>query len=94
MVEISFEDLFNLKNPNIIDIRSLEKYNDNHVPGSINIDYNLLLSNPQNYLNKDLNYYIYCQRGITSKKTAELLRIYGYKAFSIIGGYEYYILNK
>lgn len=93
-MEITFDELFKLESPIIIDIRSLEKYNDNHVPGSININYNLLLSNPQKYLNKDLNYYIYCQRGITSKRVVELLRIYGYSVYSIIGGYENYILNK
>ena len=94
MVEISFYDLFKLNNPYIIDIRSVEKYNDNHIPNSINIYYNLLLSNPSKFLNKNTTYYIYCQRGITSKKVSELLRIYGYDVISIIGGWEQYILNK
>lgn len=93
MVEISFDELLRIKNPNIIDIRSLEKYNDNHVPGSINIDYNLLINNPNKYLDKNYTYYIYCQRGITSKKVVEILRVYGYNVFSVIGGYEAYILN-
>lgn len=93
MVEISFNELFKIKNPNIIDIRSIEKYNDNHVPGSININYNLLISNPGKYLDKNLTYYIYCQKGITSKRVVDLLRMSGYNVFSLRGGYEDYIIN-
>ena len=93
-MEISFIELFKLKDPIIIDIRSIEKYNDNHIPKSINIDYNLLINNPNKYLNMNNNYYIYCQRGITSKKVTQILRSFGYNVFSIIGGYEQYILSK
>ena len=92
-MEITFKELLELNNPNIIDIRSIEKYNDNHVPGSVNINYNLLISNPGKYLSKDMTYYIYCQRGITSINLVEFLRRLGYRVYSIIGGYEAYILN-
>ena len=93
MVEISFNELFKIKNPNIIDIRSIEKYNDNHVPGSININYNLLISNPGKYLDKNLTYYIYCQKGITSIKAVNLLRKQGFNVYNVIGGYERWILD-
>ena len=93
-MEISLNDLKNLLNPNIIDIRSMEKYNDNHIPSAINISYNLLISNPSKYLDRGSTYYIYCQRGITSRKVCEILRNFGYNVYSIIGGYEAYILNK
>ena len=92
-MEISFNELFKLNNPIIIDIRSIEKYNDNHVPNSINLSYNLLINNHSRYLNKTDVYYIYCQRGITSKKITEFLRSIGYNVYSIIGGYEAFILN-
>ena len=92
-MEISFDELFKMDSPNIIDIRSLEKYNDNHIPSAINVNYNELMSNPGKYLKKGFNYYIYCQRGITSKRVTEILRLYGYNVYSIIGGYEAYVLN-
>ena len=92
MVEINVSDLLSLNSPNIIDIRSIEKYNDNHIPGSIYIDSNSLISNPSNYLDKNRNYYIYCQKGKTSKKVVEILRTYGYSVYNVIGGYESYIL--
>lgn len=93
MMEIEINDLLKIDMPNIIDIRSTEKYNDNHIPGSINIDYNLLIEYPSKYLNKNDTYYIYCQRGITSKKIVEILRYYGYIVYNVKGGYEAYILQ-
>lgn len=92
-MEITFSKLIHLNNPNIIDIRSNEKYNNNHVPGSINIPYNLLVSNPQKFLNKVDTYYLYCQKGITSKICVNILRSFGFNVVSVIGGYEEYILN-
>ena len=92
-MEITFNELLKLNGPNIIDIRSTEKYNDNHVLGAININYNLLVSNPGKYLDKNDIYYIYCQRGITSKKVCGLLRSLGYNVYNVVGGYEAYILK-
>lgn len=83
-----------LNNPNIIDIRSIEKYNNNHIPNSVNIPLEKLLSNFSKYLDKDKKYYIYCQKGIQSKKLCQILKNSGYNVVDIIGGYEAWILNK
>ena len=93
-MEITINDLLNINNPNIIDIRSNQKFNDNHIPGSINISYDNLVNNHSKSLNKGENYYLYCQKGITSRTVSQILRAYGYNAFSVIGGYESYILKK
>lgn len=92
-MEITINDLLNLNHPNIIDIRSVEKYNGNHIPGSININSNLLLSNPDKYLNRNQTYYIYCQKGMTSRTIVRLLRVKGYNVFSVAGGYEAWLLK-
>lgn len=95
MIEsITTFDLEYLKNPNIIDIRSIEKYNNNHIPNSINIPLEKLLSNFDKYLDKNKKYYIYCQKGIQSKKVCQILKNSGYDIINIIGGYETWILNK
>ena len=86
-------ELNNIKPENIIDIRNIEKYNDNHLPNAYNIPYNKLIINPENYLDKDKTYYIYCQRGSTSKRLCILLNKIGYNVINIIGGYEAWILN-
>ena len=92
-MEITIDDFMKLVNPNVIDVRIPQKYNDNHIPGAININANSLLNNPEKYLNPNLTYYIYCQKGTSSKTLAQVLRVKGYKAFNIIGGYEAWILS-
>ena len=95
MIEsISVLKLQHLNNPNIIDIRSIEKYNNNHIPNSINIPLEKLLSNFNKHLEKNKKYYIYCQKGIQSKKVCQILKNSGYDVINIIGGYEDWILNK
>ena len=91
---ISALEIEYLINPNIIDIRSIEKYNNNHIPNSINIPLDKLLSNFNKYLDKNKKYYIYCQRGIQSKKICQILKNSGFDVISVIGGYEAWILNK
>lgn len=78
---------------NLIDIRSVEKYNDNHIPGSINIPYEKLLANYQKYLTPNETYYIYCQKGLKSLKVVQILNRLGYRTANINGGYESWILE-
>ena len=95
MYSVSVKELLKLGNhANIIDIRSVEKYNDNHIPNSKNIDYLELIGNPKKYLKYNTKYYIYCQKGIQSIKVCNVLRKNGYDAINIIGGYEEWLLEK
>jgi len=81
-------------NKNIIDIRNTEKYNNNHIPNSINIPSEKLLQYPERYLNKEESYYLYCQKGLTSYNVCRILALKGYKVININGGYESWIINK
>ena len=92
---INIKDFINLKgNIKIIDIRSIEKYNDNHIPNSINIPSEKLLLNPYEYLDKETRYYIYCQKGTSSYNICRILTKLGFKVTNINGGYESWIMNK
>lgn len=91
---ITVSDFLKINNPNVFDIRSVQKYNDNHIPNSINVDYSKLISTPDRYMNMENTYYIYCQKGILSNRVVNYLRNMGYNVFEIIGGYESYVLNK
>ena len=91
---ISVLELKKLKNINIIDIRSIEKYNHNHINNSINIPFEQLILHFNEYLNKNKKYYIYCQKGIQSRKMCEFLRNNGYNVINILGGYEKWILSE
>ena len=90
---ISTKELKNLTNINIIDIRSIEKYNDNHILNATNIPKILLVKNYYKYLDKSKTYYIYCAKGIESIKVCNLLDKLGYNVINILGGYENWVLN-
>lgn len=91
---ISVTDLKQLNNPNLIDIRSIEKYNNKHIMNAVNIPLEQLLIKPEKYLNKERKYYIYCQKGIQSRKLCQILINSGYNVVNVSGGYEAWILNE
>lgn len=93
MYSINIKDLLGLKNINIIDIRRREKYNDNHIPGAINIPKIVLIKDYNKYLEHNKKYYIYCEQGIESIKVCRFLRSIGFDAININGGYQNWILN-
>lgn len=75
---------------NIIDIRDNYQYNLGHMENSQNIPTSYLLTNPNQYLNKNDLYYIYCEYGNTSRYVSNQLNSLGYNVLSIIGGYNAY----
>jgi len=93
MKSINVEELKNITE-NIIDLRSIEKYNDNHIPNSINIPSEKILLEPNKYLNKNETYYLYCQKGMSSYNICRILTKLGYKTVNINGGYERWLMTK
>lgn len=91
---ISVYELKKLRNINIIDIRSIERYNNKHIEGALNIPLEKLLMHFNKYLDKNKKYYIYCQMGIQSKKLCRILQNNGYNVVNIEGGYEAWVLEK
>ena len=77
----------------IIDIRSKEKFNDNHIPGARNIEFESLILRPEQYIKKEETYYIYCQKGKISMEVCQILNRQGYHTINIIGGYEAWIMK-
>ncbi len=90
---ISAKDLIGLNDINIIDLRSVEKFNFSHIPGSINVPADKILLYPDDYIRKDLKYYVYCQHGITSKSVCNILSKLGYNLVNIDGGFESWLLS-
>ena len=91
---ISVNDLKKLDNINIIDIRSNEKYNNGYILNSKNIPMQELIIKPERYLNRFEKYYIYCQKGIQSRKVCQILTNSGYNVVNISGGYEAWMINE
>ena len=92
-MNISVQELKNLHNIKIIDIRPSSAYNMGHIMNAVNISYNSLVISPNKFLNKNDTYYIYCTHGQTSKGLCQFLRGQGYKVVNIIGGYEAWSKN-
>ncbi len=88
--EIDPNELINKTNINLIDIRDYYIYSSGTIKGARNIPYNFLFTNPEDYLNKNEVYYIFCSQGITSRKLCRYLASKGYKVVNIIGGYKAY----
>ena len=91
---ISINDLKNIDDAQIIDIRSIEKYNNGHIMNAKNIPFEQLLMYHFKYLNKNCKYYIYCQKGNKSRHLCSILKNEGYNIINIIGGYEAWIMNR
>lgn len=92
-MSISIKELMKQNGANIIDIRTKESYNNRHINGSVNIFVNELYLRPEKYLQKGKKYYIYCQRGNSSKRLCQFLMLKGYNAVNIIGGYEAWVMS-
>ena len=78
---------------NIIDIRASFDYEAGHIKDAINIREDLLLNNPECYLNKNDTYYIYCETGSRSRMVCNRLNARGYNTFNIKGGYKKYLIK-
>ena len=78
---------------NIIDLRGIESYNNNHIPTAINIPFEQLIIYPDKFLNKNTIYYIYCTRGMKSLKAIQILMKQGYQFVHVNGGYEEWVLE-
>ncbi|WP_431134608.1 rhodanese-like domain-containing protein [Psychroserpens mesophilus] len=71
---IEFKSQVDGKNVQLIDVRTSNEFNSNHIKGAKNIDFfsgsfNLEL----NKLNKDKPVYVYCRSGSRSRQTANKL---------------------
>ncbi len=93
MLSINMRDFVKLSNINIIDLRSVEKYNNSHIPGSLNVPSDKLLLRPYDYINKDNKYYLYCQHGFTSRNVCIILSKLGFNVVNIDGGFENWLLG-
>lgn len=71
---------------NLIDIREPYEYTDGHLPSAKNIPMNMILSNPQKYLDKSKEYYIICHSGARSSRTCGALKGKGFNVINVSGG--------
>ena len=75
-------------NNKLIDVRNRNDFNNKSIPGSINVPRIELLSNPDNYINKNEIVYLVCDKGKVSLSCCKILDSLGYHCYSVEGGIE------
>jgi rhodanese-related sulfurtransferase len=71
---------------NLIDIREPYEYKAGHLPNSKNIPMNLILSDPEEYLEESKEYHIICHSGSRSSRACSLLKERGFNVVNVSGG--------
>lgn len=88
--DIDYEQLNKLlQNGSIlIDVRSVQEYNEGHLKKAINIPHYEIIKSYQHFLpDKNKKIIIYCQNGGRSKKVCKKLKKQGYKnVYNLFGG--------
>lgn len=71
----------------LLDVRSVQEYNEGHLNGAINIPLSELKTNAIKMLNKNDIIIAYCQMGKRSKKAINVLKLLGYNnVYTLEGG--------
>ena len=78
----------------LIDIREPYEYKGGSIKSAKNIPMGELLDEPEKYLSKEKTYYIMCQSGGRSRRTAGSLAKSGYNVINVSGGYGSYAGTK
>ena len=71
----------------IIDIRSSSKYSNGHLKDAVHIPFSELYFHPEQYLDYQTPYSIYCDTGVKSKLLVHYLKQLGYNCVNLEGGY-------
>ena len=85
-MEINGNELKEIGDYEIIDLRDEVEYKKYHLSNSQNVLFSLLLIKPDVYLKKNKTYLLICEYGLKSKKVSEILNNNGYHTYSLSGG--------
>lgn len=78
----------------LIDIREKYEYVGGSIKGAKNIPMGELLNNPEDYLDKNKEYYIMCQSGGRSARACDMLTSEGFSVINVSGGMGSYVGTK
>lgn len=89
---MDIKNMGDIKNKHrIIDIRTKREIDRfGKVKGVQNIEMDMLLADPNKYIDKNKEYYLFCQSGIKSKKTVKKLNKLGFDVINLRGGHYIY----
>lgn len=87
---ININQLSEIENPKVIDIRETAELAAGKVTGAEHIPMMGLIMNKDSFLDKNETYYIYCAAGGRSYQTCSVLADAGYKVVNLDGGFAGY----
>ena len=87
----TYQDIMAEKEFIIIDVRTKEEYESEHIKEAINIPVDQIDDSIQ--LEKDKNIFVYCRSGARSKKAYNILKELGYSVYDL-GAYDSISLSK
>lgn len=86
---VTFEQVEKIKSPYILDVRTVEEYEYNHINNAKNIPLDSL-RNRINEIDKEQEIYVHCKTGLRSYIACRILKQKGFKVKNIIGGFDLY----
>ncbi|MFN3826778.1 MAG: molybdopterin-synthase adenylyltransferase MoeB [Micavibrio sp.] len=87
--EIDTHDLSTMTNYLMVDVREQDEWDQGHIPGAYHLPLSALSENPEIFSpHRKSTCVLYCQRGLRSRKAAEILLQAGFSdIYSLKGGY-------
>ncbi|RAI81143.1 rhodanese-like domain-containing protein [Macrococcoides goetzii] len=81
----TLQSLLNQKEINLIDVREVYEYEDNHIPEAVNIPLSVLVENTDQF-KKEEHYHIICRSGNRSGQACQYLSGLGIATTNVDGG--------
>lgn len=86
-IHSGLEEFCSTPNALLVDVRNPAEYNGGHIPGSINFAMSRVLKEAEEeFPDKSVPLYVYCQSGARSARAGKLLDLLGYENVIDLGG--------
>ena len=86
-IHAGLEEWKSVPNALLVDVRNPAEYNGGHIPGSINFAMSRILQEAEEeFPDKAVPLYVYCQSGARSARAGKLLDLMGYESVTDLGG--------
>lgn len=86
-IHAGLEEMKNVPNALLVDVRNPAEYNGGHIPGSMNFAMSRILREAEEeFPDKSRPLYVYCQSGARSARAGKLLDLMGYESVTDLGG--------
>ena len=86
-IHAGLEEMKNVPNALLVDVRNPAEYNGGHNPGSMNFAMSRILQEAEaEFPDKSRPLYVYCQSGARSARAGKLLDLMGYESVTDLGG--------